>query len=194
MQMKTPRLVRIEPKYVENVPKRARYERKQALAQSLAFDCIDFDCGILDRYMRLWSVQIKKPWGRYSVDRFERENWTLFASGSALHPVLICDDYAYAAAPMYDKTLHPWAAKFMWFSLIDWLIADGTVRWLDLGGGSQRTWRQLVENPDKSYKWLYVQRQYRDPVNCRPWRSQVCRCGWRQLVERESSCRGCSPG
>jgi hypothetical protein len=197
--LKTPRLVAIEPDYVANISKKARYERKQSYQRGAG--CLYSRCGpdreVLARFMAEWSRQIRRPWGRYSVSRFITEGWSYFRAATptstiALHPVLICDDYAYAAAPMYDKTSVPWAAKFMWFSLIDWLIAEGSVKWLDLGGGSGKTWRQLLSQPDRSYKWLYVSaNDRRNASDARPWKVQVCRCGWRQLVVKVQPCKRC---
>lgn len=195
MALKTPRLVELGGDYAGRISKKARYERRRARAQRAGYGPEPFDVERLARFMALWSRQIvagRHPvWHRYTPERFAAEGWRLYGCEEALHPVLICDDYAYAAAPMYDKAATPWAAKVCWFGLIDALA--GRCRWLDLGGGSRGTWRDLLERPDRSYKWLYVPPAVRRaPAAAPALYAQVCRCGWRQLVEHAMPCRGCA--
>lgn len=198
MQLKTPRLLRLTHDYVPSCGKRTRYERRKAFAAGAAesYRRLEFDRDRLAAFMELWTRQRvyghKPHWHRYTPEKFEQEQWSLFGCENGLHPVLICDDYAYAGPPLYDKTRRPWMARYLWFKLIDWLIDEGKVKWLDFGGGQQKTWRQLLEDPDISYKWQYIPKGQRSPAIAEPWRSQVCRCGWRQLVTEPSPCRKCS--
>ena len=191
MQLKTPRLVRIESDYPAHISKRARYERKQVFDRS-DFGHLGMDVPKLAYWMAVWERQIvdgRHPkWHRYTPEKFEAEGWTLYGNELGIHPILICDEYAYAGPPLYDKTRTPWMARFLWFHTIDAL--DSIVSWLDLGGGSNGTWRDLLRNPDKSYKWLYVQPDLRkEPAP--PWRVQVCQCGWRQLIYEPTQCARC---
>lgn len=200
MLYKTPRLLRLTADYVAISGKRTRYERRRAYAAGentrQSYARLAFDCDRLAEFMALWTRQRvfgRRPqWHRYTPEKFEREHWSVFGCALGLHPVLICDSYAYAGPPLYDKVRHPWLAKFLWFKLIDWLIDEDRVQWLDFGGGSQKTWQGLLETPDESYKWQYIPKSQRDPAHARPWRVQLCRCGWRQLVTEAEPCRGCS--
>jgi hypothetical protein len=76
------------------------------------------------------------------------------------------DGYWECHPPMYDKTKHPWLAKYMWFSLIRYAI-EHKLAPLDMGGGSD-DWEFNLKNridfPNTKYKWMYVpEKTKRDP-------------------------------
>jgi hypothetical protein len=198
MVFRTPLLVRIEPwdEYLEHVSRRARreYRYAQAAHPDAAYREVPLERTLLQRWMDVWAEQIvegKKQKWTYSVERFENEKWLLFDCGVGVHPLLVCDDYCYAGPPLYEKEKTPYAAKFMWFGAIRWCAENG-VKWFDLGGGSQKTWRGLLEEPIESYKWIFVQTSIRrHPELAEPWWSQCCNCGWRQLVTKQEVCNGC---
>lgn len=197
MLFRTPLLVPIEPwaDYLEHVGRRARreYRYAQRAYPSVVYREIPLERAYLQRWMRVWEEQMvegRHPRWTYTAEQFERERWRLFDVGIGVHPLLVCGDYCYAGPPLYDKTVHPHAAKLMWFGAIRW-CAEHAIRWLDLQGPGRMTWRALLEHRDRSYKWLYVPSAARDPARAQPWYSQCCPCGWRQLVERETVCGGC---
>ncbi len=199
MVLRTPLLVPIEPwdDYLARVSKRARREHRYAVKAhpNASYREVSMERPLLQRWMQVWAQQIvegKRQTWTYSVERFVHERWRLFDIGVGVQPLLVCGDYCYAGPPLYEKEKTPYAAKFMWFGAIRWCAEHG-LRWLDLGGGSQKTWRGLLEAPIVSYKWLYVQTDVRHhPERAPPWYSQACACGWRQLVERESACLRCA--
>ena len=203
MAFRTPRLVRIEPweQYLKNSSKRARREYRYAQrAHPEEYREISLERSFLQRWMDVWEEQVvegKHPKWIHAVDTFFEHKWRVLACDSGIHPLLVCGDYCYAGPPLYRKKETPYAAKFMWFGTIRWCAEQG-IKWLDLQGPGRSgvlTWRKLLQEPDKSYKWLYVQPDIREnPDNAPAWISQCCPCGWRQLVVREGPCRGCSPG
>ena len=201
MVYRSPRLVRVEPfdDYLANVSKRARrewrYAQRAHAGETVAE--IPLERAELQRWMSLWESQIvegKNPKWTYSIDRFIAEGWRLLACSVAVHPLLVCGEYCYAGPPLYDKRTHPYAAKFMWFSAVRWCHEQG-VRWLDLQGPGRTNWRALLENPDVSYKWMYIYKETkRNPMAAEPWYSQCCQCGWRQLVTSREACKRCQSG
>jgi hypothetical protein len=69
----------------------------------------------------------------------------------------------------------------------------GKVKYLDLGGGKRKTWRELLRSRDDNYKWQYVPRQVKENPEAAPeWRVHHCECGWRTLGA--NSCSRCAPG
>ena len=199
MVLRTPLLVRIEPwdDYLAHASRRCRREYRYALRAhpDAAYREVPLERTLLQRWMRVWEQQIvegKHQKWTYSVERFEAERWRLFDVGFGVHPLLVCGDYCYAGPPLYEKDKTPFAAKLMWFGAIRWCSENG-IRWLDLQGNGQKTWRGLLEQPHQSYKWLFVQPDVREhPELAEPWWSQCCLCGWRQLVVRESTCLRCA--
>lgn len=198
MLFRTPLLVPIEPweAYLEHASKHARREYRHAAAAhpGCVYREIALERAYLQQWMLLWERQMVEgshPRWTYSAEQFERERWRLFDVGVGVHPLLVCDDYCYAGPPLYDKAAHPHAAKLMWFGAIRW-CAEHAIKWLDLQGPGRMTWRALLEQHDRSYKWLYVPSETRaHPERAEAWYSQCCPCGWRQLVIREGLCRGC---
>lgn len=199
MQFRSPRLVRLEPfdDYLAHVGRRSRREWRYA-QRAHAGDTvaeIPLERTSLLPWMRLWEGQIvegRHPTWTYDVERFIAERyWRLLACSIGVHPLLVCGDYCYAGPPLYDKRAHPYAAKWMWFNAIRWAHEQG-LAWLDLQGPGQTNWRALLEQPDASYKFLYVQEDIRaHPELAEPWLSQCCPCGYRQLVIKQEACRGC---
>lgn len=197
MLFRTPLLVQIEPweQYLEHVSKRARREYRLAIRAhaDARYREVPLERTQLQHWMWLWEQQMvegRHPRWSYTAERFEREHWRLFDVGVGVHPLLICGDYCYAGPPLYDKVAHPYAAKLMWFGAIRW-CTENAIKWLDLQGPGRMTWRALLEQPNRSYKWLYVPQASRAVALAQPWYSQCCPCGWRQLVEHETVCRGC---
>lgn len=192
MILKTPRLVRVEPfdDYLAHLSYSGRRKYRKTRG---TYSEVPFDAELLARWMALWETQIvngkRVKFRKYTPERYRREGWRLFRAEAALHPLLVCGDYCYGGPPLYDKREHPEMAARCWFGAIRWCAENG-IAWFDLGGGSQKTWRGLLESPDRSYKWLYVQRDVkRNPILAQSWKVQVCReCGWRQLVYAENAC------
>ena len=199
MVFRSPRLVRIEPfdDYLAHLGKRARREYRYAEHAYPLLSCaeVPLERAQIQRWMRLWEAQIvegRHPTWTVSVDQFISEGWRWLVSDIGAQPLLVCGSYCYAGPPIYDKEQDPYAAKFHWFAAIRWCAELG-LEWLDLQGPGRTNWRALLEQPDRSYKWLFVQRDIREhPERAEPWLSQCCPCGWRQLVVRESPCVQCS--
>jgi hypothetical protein len=156
---------------------------------------VPLDVDELKEWMALWAQQIVErhyPRWTYTAEQFRDEGWRIVRCDHSLHPLLMCGDYCYAGPPLYDKRAHPLAARFMWFSSIRFAFEQG-LQWFDLGGGDRKTWRKAVAERDESYKWQYVTRKVKEhPELEEPWYSQICPCGYRQLVLKEEPCRRCS--
>jgi hypothetical protein len=197
--LKTPLLVPLPAtfeQYLENATKRCRYECKNA--PKIDYVEVGFNVDKVEYWMRLWEKQPIKggfpKWRRYTPQRFEALEqagilhvFVALGSGYSelgLQLVEVCDNYAYCHPPLYDKNTNA-IAKSMWFGLIRW--ACGKLDWLDLGGGGgQKRWNELKR--DNHYKWLYVPKN----IEQKPWRVRLCACGWRQLIDEQAACRGCS--
>lgn len=198
MQFRSPRLVRLEPfdDYLAHIGRRARreyrYARSAHAGDSVAE--IPLERASLSPWMQLWERQLvegRHPKWTYTVEQFIAEGWRALACSVAVHPLLVCGNYCYAGPPLYDKRAHPYAAKWMWFNAIRWAYEQG-LSWLDLQGPGRTNWRALLEQPDASYKWIYISKSVRThPENQAPWLSQRCACGWRQLVVKATPCLGC---
>lgn len=189
--LKTPLLVPIPEifeKYLARASKRTRYEYRHAPV--LNHREIAFDRELVRHWMAVWEQQPiaggYPRWHRYTPERFEgiynQGILKVFYCDIGLQMVEVCDDYVYCHPPLYDKK-NP-IAKAMWFALIKAFC--GKVSWIDLGGGSGTTWDKLER---KGYKWLYVPKD----IERKPWKVQVCSCGWRQLIVEVTRCR-CTPG
>lgn len=189
--LRTPLLVPIPrtfDEYLFSATKRARYEYKHA--PKIDWREIEFDLPLVTHWMRVWERQIVK--GKHPIFRkytpekcqalYEAGILRVFYCGIGLHMAEFCGDYVYCHSPLYEKKNA--IAKAMWFALIRYCC--GKVKWLDLGGGQQRRWNELVR--DANYKWLYVPRN----VETKPWRVQICSCGWRQLVDEPRPCSRCA--
>jgi hypothetical protein len=154
-----------------------------------------FDRALVAEWMALWERQTvdgKRPkWRQWTPEKVGQLGAKVFFSGVALQVLEVCGDYAYAWPVLYDKVKNPWAARFMWFRLIEWCC--GKVKYLDLGGGKRKTWRELLRSRDDNYKWQYVPRQVKENPEAAPeWRVHHCECGWRTLGA--NSCSRCAPG
>lgn len=190
--MKTPLLVPIPEtfdEYLASASKRCRHEYRRSQKHGLTYREIPFDRDLVAHWMAVWERQVVKgkhpKWRKYTPERCQRlsEDGILrvFTVGIGLHMAEVCGDYVYSHPPLYDKS-NP-IAKVMWFGLIEWCC--GKVRWLDLGGGSQKAWNEI---PRQGYKWLYVPKD----IERKPLKVQVCGCGWRQLVVKPAACRRCA--
>ena len=86
----------------------------------------------------------------------------LFECELAMHFIQNRKNFYVAHPPMYDKSdknLKRYLAKFMWFKLIEYFI-NNKLGILDLGGGDDDSWRQMIKDrnkyPNPAYKWIYV--------------------------------------
>lgn len=203
--MKTPLLVytpRDFDEYLASVSKSARYEYKKAkrLAADVKFEEVPFNRQQVTQWMKLWEQQVvygKHPkWQKWTTPEiFEKLGVKVFFCGAALQMLEVCGEYAYAQPVLYDKIKHPWAAKFMWFSVIEWCCNNG-IKYLDLDGGNGKTWKQKLEAKDgPAYKWMYVPKYVKQhPEEAADWRVLVCSCGWRTLGSGACSRCGRPPG
>ncbi len=189
--LKTPLLVPLPAtfrEYLETTTKRGRYEYKHAPV--IKHREVAFDKQQVAYWMQLWEKQPIKggfpKFRRYTPQRCENLYndgiLHVFFADIGLQMVEKCDRYIYCHPPLYDKQ-NP-IAKAMWFALIRHYC--GKADWLDLGGGQQKRWNELQRN--KNYKWLYVPKN----IKTEPWRVQICRCGWRELVCEPRACSRCA--
>ena len=197
--LKTPLLVPLPAtfdEYLRITTKRGRYEFKHA--PKIEVVEVGFDIDQVDYWMRLWETQPIKggfpKFRKYTPAKCQQLHnkgilhvFTALGAGCSevgLQMLEICGDYAYCHPPLYDKSNQ--IAKSMWFGLIKW--SCGKFRWLDLGGGQQRRWDELKRNAN--YKWLYVPKN----IETQPWKVQICRCGWRELICAPKPCSRCASG
>ncbi len=200
-RIKTPLLIPIPddfPTYLASVSKSARYEYRVAVkaCAELQYKEIPFDREMVEEWMNLWSRQVvygkRIIWAPWTTPKiFEQLGVKVFFASKAMQMLEICDDYAYAQPVMYDKIKNPHVAKFMWFELIKWCC--GRVKYLDLDGGNNKTWRQALKNKKASYKWLYVPKEIKNNPDAAPeWIVFACACGWKTLGE--DRCSRCASG
>lgn len=163
--------------YVESLAKTGRKNFRYAERQNsdITYRHIDFDPALIERFMRLWEEQEiagqRRQWayGMGFLEFLHLENRLLCFSAeqttspSEVHAVHLVErhgSYVICHPPMYDKRRYAerYLAKFMWFHLIRYAIEEPDIDWLDLGGGNNGSWRDLVRNREHhdSYKWLYV--------------------------------------
>jgi hypothetical protein len=163
--------------YIRSLAKTGRknYKHVEKVNADLVFAQVGFDPQQVRRFMDLWEQQEvegrRRQWafGIGFVEMLHRRGQLLCFTVSrrdaphavlALHFIEKHGDYAYCHPPMYDKDVHidRSIAKYMWFRLIEWSLANPGLSWLDLGGGDNGSWRDLLLNKDQheGYKWLYV--------------------------------------
>jgi hypothetical protein len=154
----------------------------------------------------MWTGQIGGRWtfGPSYFDKLAAEgNLHLFAANRhsdssnylAILPMEQFGDFMYAQPVMYNKTLHPGLAKFMWFHMLLWACSQPNINWVDLGGGFHGSWRDFLHNrsdPAFAYKWRFVAKKVKDdPKSQTPYYAQRCSCSYKQLVTRLERCKGC---
>ena len=140
--------------------------------QDFVYKKVPYDREEVAQFMDLWEHQIIR--GEYRhwafdvtyIDKLELIGRLLcFAcfrgkEKIALHFVENHDGYIECHPPMYDKNKYLGVAKFMWMSLIKYGIETPKIRWIDLGGGIDDNWQEMIkrraEYPTSAYKWVYV--------------------------------------
>ena len=119
----------------------------------------------------------------------------------ALHFIEVCNDYAYAHPPLYDKK-NPELARYSWFNIIKWCCENG-IGYLDLDGGAHRSWPDLIKgrlHPGNDtflnrvvYKWAFIPKDVKDNPDNEPVLYQMrCGCGWKYLGDETTKCLGCN--
>jgi len=163
--------------YLRSLAKTGRknFKHVEKVNSDVTYSHVEFDRAQVQRFMDLWEqqeVEGKKRQWAFGTGFLELLNqrrqllcFTATRTGPpqeilGLHFIEKHGDYAYCHPPMYDKDDHSdrSIAKYMWFRLIEWALADPALGWLDLGGGDNGSWRDLLINRDQheGYKWLYV--------------------------------------
>lgn len=124
---------------------------------------------LIQEWMYLWSHQLirgeRRQWA-FTADALNEKTFVFFrAAGEdgmvATQFVEVIDGYMNCHPVMYDKEKYArkYLSKFMWFNLIKWAI-ENKIEIVDLGGGNDDSWRQMIETrdqyPNPAYKWMYV--------------------------------------
>lgn len=174
--------------YIASLSKKARknYHAVMKANPTTVYEEILFEEELVQDFMSLWEQQLirgeKRQWA-FGVDHVrDLDNKGLLhvfvatdSDGSIVsaHFVEEHDGYIEAHPPMYDKERHKGRslAKFMWFNLMMWGV-DNKIRFIDMGGGSEPDWREMIRNRDKypnpAYKWIYVPKAVKDNPNNQP--------------------------
>jgi hypothetical protein len=163
--------------YVSSLAKTGRknFKAVEKANADLTYARVDFDPAQVWRFMQLWEQQEvegrKRQWafGMGFLELLQQRGQLLcFAARRrdppqdtlALHFIEKHGAYVFCHPPMYDKDDHSdrSIAKYMWFRLVEYALSDPDIAWLDLGGGDNGSWRDLLVNRDQheGYKWLYV--------------------------------------
>jgi len=178
--------------YLGSLAKTGRKNHRYAAKHNadLVYGPTPFDEVLISHFMRLWEQQdiegTRREWGfgLGFLDLLHKHRKLLCLSATnaddprqvlALQFVEQHREYVFCHPPMYDKNLHAdrYIAKFMWFGLIEYALKDPTIGWLDLGGGNQGTWKDLLLDRERNdgYKWLYVAECVKDaPEAALPYR------------------------
>jgi hypothetical protein len=205
----TPLLINVHAgtfdEYVKSLSKSGRknFSYVQKANIDLAYARVQYQPALIQRFMDLWEKQkidgSTRSWafGLGFVEFLEmRGHLMCFAATLrtepseilALHFVEKHGCYVICHPPMYDKEAHShrYIAKYMWFRLIEYCLAAPSIDWLDLGGGHNGSWRDLLLNRDKigGYKWHYVPEstkaaastapQYTVDTSVFPYRRRLC--------------------
>ena len=174
--------------YIKSITQKARknyaYVRKHN--KDLIYKMIPYGREEMERFMGIWEQQLirgtRRRWAfRIGyLDRLEElGKLRCFAAYKgnetvAMHFVENHKGYVECHPPMYEKEKYSkrYMAKFMWFSLIRHAIESNDMEWIDMGGGGESNWRDMIINRDKypnpQYKWMYVPKEVKDHPEKQP--------------------------
>jgi len=163
--------------YISSLDKPAKKNWKyvEKHNQDLEYMRIPYDRIELRKFMDLWEQQpIRGECRRWAFgleypDKLERQGkLRLFVAVKkngekiAMHFVEVHDGYVECHPPMYDKAKYSkrYLAKYMWFNLFKYAINQPDMEWIDLGGGNDGDWIEMIKTrdqyPNPRYKWMYV--------------------------------------
>lgn len=165
---------------------------------------VDFDRDIVEYFMRMWEDQpirgVKRQWAfpvEHIVGLGEAGKIKLFRSMDVIGGLLSVHfvqmhegGFAECHPPMWKKTPENerrYLAKYMWFNLVKYAIADPDIKWLDFGGGDDYSWRDMIRDrknyPNPRYKWMYIPDYVKEHPESQP-DFTIVRDGWeRRYIE-----------
>ena len=205
--LRTPLIVDVDKtpeEYIQGLNKPAKKNYKAAMKAPYTFRPVNLAREPIEFFMKLWSGQIGGQWA-FGPEYFfylMGQGWLDMYGGFndnmdlvAILPMERFDDFKYAQPVMYNKTLDPEVAKFMWFSMLTEACSDSAIENIDLGGGFNGSWDQFIKTRGVlsfKYKWRFVAQQVKEnPDSQLPWFVQRCQCGWKFLTLKPEKCPKC---
>jgi hypothetical protein len=183
--------------YLAGISCHARRNYRDAIRRNgdLLYHEVPYNRQETRQFMEMWERQLVRgraiEWnfGIEYVDELHRQGvLRVFGAGHcARHFVEDHQGYVECHPPMWDKGKHAdrFLGHFMWFHLIRFAFADGSMTYLDLGGGQNGTWPDLIRKPGDTaaYKWQYVPKAVKERPEAQPNYVVVCRGGIKRLEE-----------
>lgn len=182
--------------YIASLSRKARKNYRAVVKRNpfTVYTELEYVPEMVEDFMKLWEQQLirgeRRQWA-FGIDHVtalhQRGVLKLFGAldverafagdmeGSvvALHFVENHNGYVECHPPMYDKEKYKGRslAKFMWFHLMMWGV-EHNIAFMDMGGGSEPNWREMVRNrakyPNPAYKWVYVPKEVKDNPDKQP--------------------------